>query len=234
MTWRVGLLVPSPNSVMEVDFYRSLPHDTSLHTSRLYMRDMTVESEERMLDEFVMPAVEALATVRPHIVVFGSMSAVLLRGEGYDRDLCERIGEMTGAVSISLMASVGQALRDTHASRVAVITPYADTMSQGIRAIIEAHQIDVSEIHDMGTSRFDIGSITAGSLCSFVQSRIGQRVPGDALFLEGTNCESMGALSQLKITYDVPIVTTNLAALHAVRQALYALRERELARSSVP
>ena len=53
MTWRVGLLIPSPNSVMEVDFYRSLPHDTTLHTARMYMPDMTVASEERMLDQFM-------------------------------------------------------------------------------------------------------------------------------------------------------------------------------------
>jgi len=35
------LPMPSSNSVMEVDFYRSLPHDTTLHTSRMYLDDTT-------------------------------------------------------------------------------------------------------------------------------------------------------------------------------------------------
>jgi maleate cis-trans isomerase len=219
---------------MEVDFYRSLPHDTTLHTARMYLRDMTVESQTRMLDEAVMPAAEALETVRPHIIVFGSMTAALVRGEAYDRDLCARIGKTTCAVPVSLAASVGEALRATRASRVAVITPYDDDTNDVIKAVIGAYDIEVSEMHGMGLSRRDVAPVTAGALCSFVQSHVGHLVAGDALLLEGTNCEAMSALSQMKITYDIPIVTTNLAALYAVRQALYALRERGLACSSAP
>ena len=77
MTWRVGLLIPSWNSVMEVDFYRSLPHDTTLHTSRMYAADDSPASEERMLETFVMPAAETAATVHPHVVVFGSTGGAL-------------------------------------------------------------------------------------------------------------------------------------------------------------
>jgi hypothetical protein len=39
----------------------------------------------------------------------------------------------------------------------------------------------------------------------------------------------MSALSLLKIAYDVPIVTTNLATLQAVKRKLYGLRQREMA-----
>ena len=84
MTWRVGLLIPSSNVVMEVDFYRSLPHDTTLHTSRMYLADATVAAEEQMLDELVLPAAEAAGTARPDVVVFGCTSAGELRGREGD------------------------------------------------------------------------------------------------------------------------------------------------------
>lgn len=52
MTKRIGLLVPSSNTVMEVDFYRSLPSSVTVHTGRMYMESTTVEGEEKMLDAY--------------------------------------------------------------------------------------------------------------------------------------------------------------------------------------
>ena len=71
--------------------------------------------------------------------------------------------------------------------------------------------------------------MTPESIYSFVQARIGARVPADALFIASTDYHAMSALSLLKIAYDVPIVTTNLAALQAVKRKLHGLREREMA-----
>ncbi len=232
MTWRIGLLIPSSNSVMEVDLYRNLSHDATVHTGRMYMVDTTVAGEERMLNEFTMPAAEAVATAMPHMVVFGCTSAGALHGKEYDRALCERLGEVTGATPISVIESVNRALRETGASRVAVVTPYVDELNTRIAASIEAEGITVSAIHGMGISNnFDIAMVTPDDIYDFVQERIGPRVPGEALFLSCTNFNALSALSRLKMAYDVPIVTSNLAALQAVRNGIYELRQTELQRA---
>src|ERR1700704_6038613 len=106
MAWRVGLLVPSSNSVMEVDFYRSLPHDATLHTSRMYLDDTMPAGTGLMVDRFTLPAVAALGTVHPHIVVFGCTSEATGRGPEFDREMCARIGQMTGAETVSVADSV--------------------------------------------------------------------------------------------------------------------------------
>jgi maleate isomerase len=218
---------------MEVDLYRNLPHDTSVHTGRMYMVDTTVAGEERMLRDFTMPAAEALGTALPHVIVFGCTSAGALYGKDYDRELCERLGESTGAVPVSVIESVNRALREARAARVAVVTPYVDELNTRIRASIEAEGIAVSAMHGMGISNnFDIASVTPDQIYDFVQSRIGPRVPGDALFLSCTNFNALSALSLLKMAYDVPIVTSNLAALQAVRREIDALRQHELSQSA--
>lgn len=234
MAWRVGLLIPSSNSVMEVDFYRNLPHDTTVHTSRMYMVDTTVEGESRMLDEFTMPAAEAVGTALPHLTVFGCTSAGALRGKDYDRDLCQRIGEATGSKPISVIESVNRALRESRAKRVAVVTPYVDALNERIRASIEAEGIEVAAMHGMGISiNFDIAGVTPEEIYDFVQSKIGPRVPGDALFLSCTNFNALSALSLLKIAYgDVPIITSNLAALQAIRREIETLRQGVMAEDS--
>jgi maleate isomerase len=234
MTWRVGLLIPSPNAVMEVDFYRSLPHDTTLHTARMYMPDMSTASEEQMLDQFTLPAARMVRTVLPHIVVFGSTSASLLRGKDYDREICERVGELTGAEPVSVVESVTQALLDARATRVVVVTPYTDDVNRRIKTGLESDGIAVSAMYGMGLAAADAATVTPESIYSFVQSRVGTRVQGDVLFIASTDYHAMSALSLLKIAYDVPIVTTNLAALQAVKRKLHSLREREMAPAARP
>jgi maleate isomerase len=181
-----------------------------------------------------MPAAEALGTALPHVMVFGCTSAGALYGKEYDRELCERLGEATGAVPISVIESVNYALRETRAARVAVVTPYVDELNERIQASIEAEGIEVSAMHGMGISNnFDIASVTPDQIYDFVQSRIGPQMTADALFLSCTNFNALSALSLLKIAYDVPIVTSNLAALQAVRRAVDALRQADI-QSSAP
>jgi maleate isomerase len=217
---------------MEVDFYRSLPHDATLHTSRMYVDDATPDGEAVMLDRFTLPAAAALGTVQPHVVVFGCTSEVTSRGREFDLEMCARIGQVTGAETVSVAASVNRALLETHALRVAVVTPYTDRINDRVRTCIEAEGIAVSAIHGMDLSPAEGAAVAPETIYSFVQSCIGPRVTGEALFIACTNYQAMGALSLLKMTYDVPIVTSNLAALREVKRQLEKLREREMTRLS--
>jgi len=47
-------MIPSSNTMMEVDFARDLPPGTALHTARMFMEDTTPAGENRMLDEFAL------------------------------------------------------------------------------------------------------------------------------------------------------------------------------------
>ena len=169
------------------------------------------------------------ATASPHIVVFGCTSAGALYGKDYDRELCERIGALTGAISVSVISAVNEALRDTGASRVAVITPYVDELNERIQASIEAEDMEVSSMSGMGISNnFDIASVTPDEIVDFVRERVGTRLQGDALFLSCTNFNALSALSTLKTMYGLPVVTSNLAALQAVRGHVDDLRQKAL------
>jgi maleate cis-trans isomerase len=51
MSARVGLIVPSSNTVAEVDFYRELDGDATVHTARMHLDEVTPEEEAVMLDD---------------------------------------------------------------------------------------------------------------------------------------------------------------------------------------
>ena len=135
---RVGLLVPSSNTVMEVDFHRRLPASRfTVHTGRMYLEETTPEAESAMLDHHVMPAARDLGTARPDLVVFGCTSAGALRGNEADAELCKRIADAIGTTVVSTIRSVLEALERRGARRVGVVTPYVEALNQKIKSSIE-------------------------------------------------------------------------------------------------
>src|SRR6266542_4711673 len=165
---RVGLLVPSSNTVMEVDFYRRLPPGFTLHTGRMYLESTTPEGESQMLDHHVMPAAHDVGTARPDVIVFGCTSAGALRGNDYDRALCERIAADTGADVLSVISSVREAIGSRGAKRIGVITPYVESLNEKIKASLEADGVEVADIRGLGISdNFAIAEVPPEKIVAF-------------------------------------------------------------------
>jgi maleate isomerase len=220
--WRVGLLVPSSNTVMEPDFWAALPPGATLHTGRMYLEDTTPEGESRMLDEHVVPAARDLATARPDLIVFGCTSAGALRGNGYDAELCARISELSGVPTVSVIASVRQAIAAGGARRVGVITPYVDALNQRIRESVEADGVEVAGIAGLGISdNFEIARVPVERICDFAEQTL-RGLGADLAFVSCTNFPAVSALPELERRLDRPVVTSNQAAIAAVLALLDA------------
>ena len=218
---RVGLLVPSSNTVMEVDFYTNLPPSATLHTARMFMEEASVEGESRMLDEFALPAARDLATVRPHVVVFGCTSAGALRGSAYDERLCKEIESITGARTISVMKSVRNAITAAGARRIAVITPYIEALNERIRASLEEDGLEVVSIKGMGISiNRDIAGVSPGAIEEFAKEEL-QSADADLMFVSCTAFRAMETLPGLRRIFPIPILGSNQVALEAAIAAIF-------------
>ena len=217
---RVGLMIPSSNTMMEGDFQRGLPGHAQLHTARMFMKDTTAAGEYRMLDEFALPAARDLATVNPHAVVFGCTSAGALRGNAYDAELCQRISDITGVATVSTIQSVRSAIQASGARRVAVITPYVDELNVKIKESVEADGVEVSRIVGMDIAdNFTIGQVTVDEIVAFAErSVLGLKV--DLLFASCTNYAALSAREALQERLRLPVITSNQAVLAAAVAAV--------------
>lgn len=217
---RVGLLIPSSNTMMEVDFTRGLPPSCQLHTGRMYMEATTEEGEIRMLDEFALPAARDVGTARPDVIVFGCTSAGALRGNDYDTELCERITEIAGAPAVSTIASVRSAIGASGARRVGVITPYVAELNDKIKASIEADGVEVVTIAGLGmTENFTIARVPHDEIVDFaVRSLAGLKI--DLAFVSCTNFGAVQAIPAISERLGVPVVTSNQAVLAATIERL--------------
>jgi maleate isomerase len=235
---RVGLMIPSSNTMMEVDFARDLPPGTALHTARMYMEDTTPAGENRMLDEFALPAARDLGTARPDVVVFGCTSAGALRGNDYDAQLCQQISELTGAPVVSTIGAVRTAIEASGAASVGVITPYVDELNEKIRESIQADGIDVAAITGLGiTDNFAIAEVAPEEIVAFAVRALGPlAVEGviDLIFASCTNFGAMTARPAITERLGVPVVTSNQAVLAAAVARLQALWSPPLSSTPPP
>jgi len=210
---RIGLLIPSSNTTMEVDFYRNLPPGISVHTARMFMEDTTVAGESRMLDEFALPAARDIGTAHPDVVVFGCTSAGALRGNDYDSQLCQRITAITGVPTISVIKSVSEALQECHANRLIVVTPYVDELNERIEKSLEADGVEILKISGLGISEnFQIAMVPDQEIVDFCLQAIRGQNP-DALFISCTNFPAMRVLETIRKAVPFPVITSNQAIL---------------------
>src|SRR5207248_6800658 len=178
MTTRVGLIVPSSNTVAEVDFYRHLPPTCTLHTARMYLEETTPEGESVMLDEHLPKTAADLATARPDVVVFACTSAGALRGNAFEADLIDRLSAKMGAETISVAAAVRRVLATRGARRVGVVTPYIESLNERIASSLESGGCDVTAIHGLGiTENFAIAAVEPERIGEFaVETLAGQEL----------------------------------------------------------
>jgi maleate isomerase len=216
MSTRVGLIVPSSNSVIEADFYRRLPADTTLHTARMYLVQTTPEGESAMLDDHLPVAINDLRTARPDVMVFGCTSAGALRGNDYEAELIKRIADETGAETFSVAAAVRRVIREAGGRRVGVITPYVDSLNEKIRQSLEDDGLEVAGIHGLGiTENFAIAEVEPARIAEFASECFaGSDI--DLLFASCTNFRAIDAREEIHAALGVPVVTSNHAALAVV------------------
>jgi maleate isomerase len=218
-TRRLGLMIPSSNTMMEPDFNGGAPAGVTVHTARMYMEETTPEGENRMLDEFTLPAARDLGTARPDVVVFGCTSAGALRGNDYDRGLCETIGELAGAPVVSTIGAVRAAIEAAGATRIGVITPYVDELNEKIKASIEDGGPEVVHIAGLGMSEnFEIARVPSHEIVEFAARALGDlagRRAIDLVFASCTNFAAMSARTAISARLGVPAITSNQAVLAA-------------------
>lgn len=215
---RLGLIVPSSNTVMEPDFHRHLPQGAVVSTTRILLEQVTREAELAMLQDDLARALRLIKTTAPNIVVFGCTSAGSLGGLTHDDAIGKKIEQETGAKAVTVIHAVLTQLRKLRPQKVAVFTPYLEDLTASVARCIADGGYSVVKAAGMGIrENLEIGRVTPKEIVRFVESQW-NGAPADCLFLSCTNWRALEAIEPLQRKFRIPIVSSNQAAMDAVRQ----------------
>lgn len=216
--YRIAVIVPSSNTVMENDLHMALPKPLfTVHTDRMYLVETTREAEIRMIEDYAPAAASDLGTVEPDLLVFGCTSGGALFGLDYDARICRELGDRAGCECVGVISSVESALSEIGASRVAVLTPYNEDLTSAVAAAITTSGREVIAAHGMGiTINRELADPTPNEIVTFARQHLQGQI-FDCLFVSCTNFRAYEAREELKKAFGVPVVTSNSAVIDAIR-----------------
>ncbi|HET9364786.1 MAG TPA: Asp/Glu racemase [Candidatus Angelobacter sp.] len=226
---RVGLIVPSSNTVMEPDFHRQIGKSAIVSTTRILLEDVTREAETRMLKEDLPQAIKLIGTTASDVIVFGCTSAGALGKLSHDDAISRLIEDQTDAKAVTVLQAVLMLLGSIRPQKIAVLTPYIDDLTRSIARSLAEAGFSVIKAAGMGIkANLEIGRVTPTEILRFAESQL-SGIDADCLFLSCTNWRAIETVQHLQKKLGIPVVTSNQAAIEIVEQqgkAFLAKQER--------
>ena len=146
---RIGLIIPSDNTVMESEFNKVLYNldGISVHATRIFFGTLTIESLLKMEEELERAARE-LKTAEVDVIAFGCTTGSLVKGKGYDKKIIDKIESITKTKATTTTTAVLCALEELGVEKIAVGTPYSDEINEKVKKLGEIIEISNHENSD--------------------------------------------------------------------------------------
>ncbi|HYB22142.1 MAG TPA: aspartate/glutamate racemase family protein [Thermodesulfobacteriota bacterium] len=213
---RIGILVPSSNTITEIEFNALKPEGISVHAARMFITHPTVETLARM-NEDTETAAKHIATAKPSVVAFACTTGSLLEGVGWDARLIERIQKITGVPVTTTATSVIRAFKELGIRKISVGTPYNEELNIREADFFEKSGVKVLKIKGLNSG----GSMSEISLEEVKNlAREVDRPDADAVFLSCTNLKALPVLDPLEKELSKYVFSSNIATFWDVMRML--------------
>jgi len=214
---RLGMLIPSVNTVAEPQLAAMLPEGVSLHTTRLKLTGST-EQELLGMVERVEEAALLLADAEPQRILFHCTAVTTLDFGMVDR-IRDRITGATGLPTDVTAECIVAALQGLGARRIVMVTPYIQPVNDREAAYLRHHGVEVLSEHGLG--------LPGGKAFATIEPAEWYRIvmahrhqDADAYFLSCAQTRTAEIIETLEHDLGRPVITSNTAALwHCLRQA---------------
>ena len=215
---RIGVLLPPGNPTVEPELSAMVPGGVTLHFGRLETplsagkagEHAGMEERIRAYREGLAGPTAALSQVRPAVVLLAHTASSYAVGYGNEQPLVERIASLAGAPALLAAQAVLAALRHLGVKRLALGTPYPESISRQGKAYWEAAGFEIAGYHRLE----NVTDIYAENEERAYQLARQADVPeADAVLLSGTGLPTVAVLETLERDLGKPVVSSNQASL---------------------
>lgn len=218
MTTRLGMIVPSLNTIAEDDLRRYCPADVSYHVHRIRLRKEAGRvTPEALLHAYLEAPDEAtlLMDLNPSAIAFNCTGASVANGPRGDEHLAARMTEALGLPVTNTMVAIKQALDAMHVTRLLHVCPFSDVFSRLEREALEGagHEVASSVSLDFTDAR-KAALMPPEAIAAFVRGHVTSDLGG--ILLSCANVRAFEAAQPLEAELGLPVVTSNQATLWAL------------------
>jgi arylmalonate decarboxylase len=220
--WRakIGLIVPSTNTINEPEFWRLAPKGVTIHTGRATLLGKATEESYFRMAEAVKVAADDLATAEVDVVAYGCTSGSIVCSL---QDIVTDLQQRTKVPAVATAGAVVAALRALGAKCVAVATPYVDFVNESERRFLQDYGFQVASLHGLRLGetqeeRRGIGRVPPEHIYRMAMAC--NRPEADTIFVSCTNLATLDVIAQIEADTGKPVVTSNQACFWACLRLL--------------
>ncbi len=215
---RIGVLVPPGNPTVEPELYRMAPDGVSLHFARMEAPPSSgppggaagMEERTRAYREGLDGPARTLGQVRPAVVVLAHTASSYALGWGNEQPLADRIASLAGAPALLAAHAVQAALQHWGVKRLALGTPYPESISRQGKAYWEAAGYEIVGYHRLA----DVEDIYAESEeRAYLLARLADARDAQVVLLSGTGLPTVSVIETLERDLGKPVISSNQACL---------------------
>ena len=210
MNWnlKLGIIVPSWNTVMEYEFQRMGGEGVSLHSQRI-RHTADTEKDLAWLSTQAPAAAELLAHAKVNAICHGCTGSGFLKTPEEDLALAAELERGTGIPSVTSSSAIVAALRKLGAKRISVASPYEPWLNEKLRVYLEAAGFDIVAMKGLATQAH--GSVTTDTVKALALDVL--RPGTEAIFISCSNLRTLDIIEAVERESGKPVVTSNQAAM---------------------
>ena len=215
---RVGLLIPSSNSLIEPEYYAVMPRSVSVHFGRLTMTEVTEAGLARQ-DQDVVRQTQLLATAKVSAILFCQTAASFYMGLEHDKGLKRRIEEESGIPALTAAQTILDALNFLGVHRVALATPFVPEVNKMSSGFLEGNGFEVVASEGLAyVDNFSIAQIEPQTVRGLV--RQADRPEAEAIIVPDGNMPSLFIAEEMEKELGKFVITTSQAGIWALLRLL--------------
>jgi len=205
---RLGLMLPSSNSIAETQMAAMLPPGVSLHTTRLRLRS---GREALGMLERLEEATQLLVDAEVERLIF-HCTAVTMHAPEIPAQIVQRVAAITPTPLTITSEAVIDALRTLQARNVVLVTPYEPEVNERETAFLAHHGVTV--LRDLALGLTGGGQMRTIEPEQWYRETLALRDPAaDAYFISCTAVRSADVIDALEDALGKPVLTSNQATL---------------------
>jgi maleate isomerase len=203
---KLGMLLPSSNTIAEPQIAAMLPPGVSLHTTRLRLRD---GREALGMLERLEEGAQLMADAHVDRLIF-HCTAVSMHAPEIPGRITERVAAITPTPLTITSEAIVAALRTLSAKKIVLMTPYDQATNDREVAFLAHH--DITVLRERGLGLFGGVEMATIEPAQWLRETIALRDPeADAYFVSCTTIRSAEVIDALEEALGKPVITSNQA-----------------------
>jgi maleate isomerase len=214
---RIGLIIPSSNSLTERQFNQYAPPGVGVHVTRLRMTGKWRKPWAELKDSLI-EAAEALSDVKPGVIVFHCTANSMENGLAHEAAIVETVEKASGCPTMTTAQAITQAFDRFSIKKLVLVSPYVkETNEHEVQYLSEAGYTVLHEL-GLGLETHAYCQVTPAEWQKVVKENT--RPEADGYFLSCTNTRMIEAIDDLEKDLSKPVINSNQATLWACLKRL--------------